>query len=125
MLPKPIRSCLHRDGKPSFSLRAASNGLTVLLALAMWSVPAHAQVKWFAPCIVDAASLPISETLTNIWFWLAIVLVMAFFLATRAIERATAGQSALDWFDRVSDPLWRRADDFMRVTSSSILPIPR
>lgn len=114
MLPKPIRSCLHTGGKPSFSLQTALIGL--LFSLATGSVPAHAHVKWFAPYIVDAAPLPISETLTNIWFWLAIVLVMAFFLATRAIEQATAGQSALDWLDRVSDPLWRRADDFMRVT---------
>ena len=79
MLPKPIRSCLHTGGKPSFSLQAAPIGLTLLLALATWSVPAQAHVKWFAPYIVDAAPLPISETLTNIWFWLAIVLVMPFF----------------------------------------------
>jgi hypothetical protein len=76
---------------------------------------AQAHVKWFAPYIVGAPPRPIGETLTNTWFWVAILLVLVFFLATRALERAAVGETVLDGFDRVTDPLWRRLDDFMRV----------
>jgi len=76
---------------------------------------AQGHVKWFAPYIVGAPPRPVGDTLANTWFWLAIALVLAFFLATRAIERGTAGETALAWLDRVSNPLWLRADDFMRV----------
>lgn len=72
-------------------------------------------MKWFAPYIVGAPPRPIGETLTNSWFWLAIVLVLFFFLATRVVERAAAGETVLLGLDRAFDPLWRRADDFMRV----------
>jgi hypothetical protein len=74
-----------------------------------------AHVKWFAPYIVGAAPRPIGETLLNTWFWLAIVLVMVFFLATRAIEKTAYGEAVLTGMDRVSAPLWSRMDDFVRL----------
>jgi hypothetical protein len=64
---------------------------------------------------VGAPPRAISETLTNVWFWTGIVLVLVFFLATRLVEKTPTGQSILDGMDRISDPLWRRLDDFMRA----------
>ena len=77
--------------------------------------PAEAHVKWFAPYIVGAPPQPVGATLTNVWFWTAILLVLMFFLATRAVERTEMGHRVLAGFDGVSAPLWSRADDFMRV----------
>ena len=76
---------------------------------------ADAHVKWFAPYIVGAAPQPLSQTLGNVWFWTAIVLVLAFFLATRSFERSGAAPRVLAGMDRIALPLWSRADDFMRV----------
>ena len=78
-------------------------------------MPAHAHVKWFAPYIVGASPQPLGQTLDNIWFWTAVALVLAFFLATRLVERTTAGDAILAGMDRLSVPIWCRADDFMRV----------
>ena len=88
------------------------------LALAvsfLGAVPAHAHVKWFAPYIVGAAPQPLGQTLGNIWFWTALTLVLAFFLAARLVERTTAGHAILAGMDRLSVPIWCRADDFMRA----------
>ncbi|MBA3448306.1 MAG: DUF305 domain-containing protein [Pseudaminobacter sp.] len=76
---------------------------------------ADAHVKWFAPYIVGASPAPIGDTLTNLWFWTAIVLVLLFFVATRAVEKSRIGENILAGMDRVSDPLWNRLDDFVRV----------
>ncbi|GGD37728.1 hypothetical protein GCM10011335_45600 [Aureimonas glaciei] len=46
---------------------------------------------------------------------MGIVLVLVFFVATRAVERSRAGTRILDGMDRISDPLWNRLDDFVRV----------
>jgi hypothetical protein len=78
------------------------------------AVPASAHVKWFAPYIVDAAPAPVTDTLTNTWFWLAIVLVVVFFVATRVIEQQRFGETVLAGLDRLSGPLWYRLDDFVR-----------
>lgn len=80
-----------------------------------YATTADAHVKWFAPYIVGAAPQPLGQTLGNVWFWTAIVLVLAFFLATRAFERSGAAPRVLASMDRVALPLWSRADDFMRV----------
>ncbi|WP_210247644.1 hypothetical protein [Salinarimonas soli] len=80
------------------------------------TLPAQAHVKWFAPYIVGAPPRPVGATLTDVWFWTALALVLAFFLATRAIEVTRVGQGTLTMLDRVSAALWRRADDFMRAT---------
>ena len=98
--------------------RALRPGASTLICLAAglgWAAPAQAHVKWFAPYIVGAAPQSIGATLTNIWFWAAIVLVLVFFLVTRTFERSRAGQRVLDSMDRAAAPLWTRADDFMRV----------
>ncbi len=77
---------------------------------------AAAHVKWFAPYIVGAPPQPIGATLANPWFWTAITLVLAFFLATRFVETRALGRSVLALMDRIAAPLWRRADDFMRAS---------
>lgn len=82
---------------------------------ALWPVPAEAHVKWFAPYIVGAAPHPIIETMTNAWFWLAIVLVLFFFVATRLIEGTALGETVLAGMDRIARPLWTRLDDFVRA----------
>lgn len=77
--------------------------------------PAHAHVKWFAPYIVGAPPQPIAATLTNIWFWTGIALVLFFFLVTRAVEKSEVGETVLAGLDRMTDPLWQRLDDFVRI----------
>lgn len=79
------------------------------------SLPAQAHVKWFAPYIVGAPPQPIGATLTNTWFWTGIALVMVFFLATRAIEKSPLGETILAGMDRITDPLWQRLDEFVRL----------
>ncbi|HEV7277156.1 MAG TPA: DUF305 domain-containing protein [Devosiaceae bacterium] len=78
------------------------------------ATPAFAHVKWFAPYIVGAPPQPVAATVTNMWFWLGVVLVLMFFLATRYFEKRAAGVAVLDGLDRVSNPLWTRLDDFIR-----------
>ena len=95
------RSCALRAGSLSLGLAIAS--------------PASAHVKWFAPYIVDAPPAPIANTLADIWFWIAIASVLALFLATRALELSTLGPKVLSVMDRVTDPLWRRLDEFVRA----------
>ncbi len=102
-----------------FSLNKAASGLVALVAGAAWTLPAEAHVKWFAPYIVDASPQPISATLTNQWFWTGIGLVLAFFLATLAVERTAAGKAVLSGLDRISAPLWSRSDDFMRSSTAA------
>jgi hypothetical protein len=89
------------------------------LALAGTPLLASAHVKWFAPYIVEAPPQRIMETLTDRWFWTGIGLVLAFFLATRALERTRIGHAVLAGFDRVTGPLWARNDDFMRFVISA------
>ena len=79
------------------------------------ALSAQAHVKWFAPYIVGAPPQPLTATLTNQWFWIGIALVLMFFLATRAIEKMSVGQSILAGMDRITNPLWLRLDDFVRA----------
>ena len=95
-----------------YSARSTAFALLTVLAA---TAPASAHVKWFAPYIVGAAPQRLSATLGNVWFWTAIVLVLGFFLATRAVELSGPGQRLLLGMDRVSGLVWHRADDFMRV----------
>ena len=77
--------------------------------------PAHAHVKWFAPYVVGAAPAPLGETLSNVWFWVGIALVLAFFATTVVAERSPVGGRVSAILDRISNPLWVRGDDFMRA----------
>lgn len=86
-----------------------------ILALLFWPTAANAHVKWFAPYIVGAPPQPINQTLANPWFWTGIGLVLVFFLATRLFERSPRGEKVLAHMDRLTDPLWHRLDDFLRV----------
>ncbi|RYE42851.1 MAG: DUF305 domain-containing protein [Hyphomicrobiales bacterium] len=79
------------------------------------AVSAEAHVKWFAPYIVGAPPQALSATLANTWFWLGIALVLVFFIATRAIEKMPVGQHILASMDKITNPLWLRLDDFVRV----------
>ncbi|WP_246018418.1 CopM family metallochaperone [Pelagibacterium montanilacus] len=83
--------------------------------LSLVPTAAQAHVKWFAPYIVEASPAPLIDTVTNAWFWLAIGLVLVFFVGTRVLETRRPGAAALDIMDRATDPLWNRLDDFMRV----------
>lgn len=85
-------------------------------ALAIWASPARAHVKWFAPYDVAASPRPIGETLADPWFWFAIALVLVLFVATCFVERTRLGKSALAGIDWITDPIWRRADNFLRAT---------
>jgi len=91
----------------------------LLAALALFigtgAGPAAAHVKWFAPYIVGAPPQPISSMLSNAWFWIGIALVLVFFLATRAVEKSAGGEVILSGLDRLTDPLYSRLDDFVRV----------
>ena len=94
--------------------RSTLFGAAAAIPLALAATPAFAHVKWFAPYIVGAPPQPVMNTLTNLWFWLAIVLVLAFFLATRFVEKQPVGQAVTDGLDRLTNPLWLRLDDFVR-----------
>ncbi len=104
---------MHRPALPRSS-GLLLGGLTLLGSFTA-SAPAHAHVKWFAPYIVGAPPNPISATLGNIWFWTGIALVLAFFLATRVVETSSAGETILREMDRITEPLWKRLDEFLRI----------
>ena len=89
-------------------------GLAVLAGIVA-SAPAEAHVKWFAPYIVGAPPQPIVTTLANPWFWIGIALVLLFFIAAWLVEQSRAGEVILRGMDRITDPLWRRLDDFVRA----------
>jgi len=101
------------------SKRLRLTGLATLLGSLTMSIPAQAHVKWFAPYIVDASPQPVAATLTNIWFWTGIGLVLAFFLATLVVERTRLGKGILAGLDRITSPLWARSDDFMLASTGA------
>jgi hypothetical protein len=83
-------------------------------ANSMFASPVQAHVKWFAPFIVEAKPQPISATLGNLWFWIAVLLVLFFLIATRLVEDTRYGAAVTGVIDRLTDPLWNRLDDFVR-----------
>jgi hypothetical protein len=89
--------------------------LGTVTASLLAATPAHAHVKWFAPYVVGASPTPIGTTLANGWFWLGIVLVLGFLVATVLVERGPAEPGISAVLDRISSPLWNRSDDFMRA----------
>lgn len=106
----PRSSVLAPTLRAKAGLIAGLSGLAGVLPL-----PAVAHVKWFAPYIVDAPPAPLSATLENGWFWLAVAMVVTAFLVTRAVERRSAGQALLRLMDRLTVPLWLRMDDLVRA----------
>ena len=88
---------------------------TVALTTAFLPIAASAHVKWFAPYIVNATPDPVQDTLTNVFFWMAITLVIVFFMATRIVERSQFGDVVLGGMDRATAPMWLRMDDFLRL----------
>lgn len=88
---------------------------TTSISAVLAPLPAFAHVKWFAPYVVGASPAPLTATLTNGWFWLGIVLVLAFFAIAVVIERHAVGDTIVSLIDKATNPLWARADDFMRV----------
>jgi len=48
------------------------------------------------------------------WFWTGIALVLAFFILARMIERTSIGEEAISTLNWMTDPLWRRQDDYIR-----------
>lgn len=102
------------------ALRRLSVGL--MLFLAAWLVPTcsgWAHVKWFAPYIVGAAPAPVFKTLFDGWFWFGIALVLIFFSAVRLAEMSAYGRPILDGFDRITDSLWVRLDDYVRAITAA------
>ncbi len=105
-------------GRKAVGLSVRSRAISVVMlavSAASFSFPVQAHVKWFAPYIVGAAPQPVSETLANTWFWLAVALVTGFFMLTRAAERTEWGEGVLVRMDKISEPLWSRIDDFVRA----------
>ena len=95
------------------SARYGAAAGAILLALA--PLPAFAHVKWFAPYVVGASPAPVTDILSNIWFWLGLSLVLVFFAVSVLLERQAIGETVAALIDRATAPLWNRADDFMRV----------
>ncbi|WP_245292846.1 hypothetical protein [Pararhizobium arenae] len=92
--------------------------ITILLTsslAAIWPANAFAHVKWFAPYIVGAQPEPISDTLTDTWFWVGIGLVLLFFIATRLIEKSRFGEMAISGLNFATAPLWERQDEYIRA----------
>ncbi len=108
---EPVRPLNRRRARGTELLGAGAG----VVALALSSLPAQAHVKWFAPYIVGAPPAPISLTLADPWFWTGIAFVLVFFVATRAVERSSHGEAILAGLDRITNPLWQRLDDFVRV----------
>ena len=92
---------------------AAGTGLAAMTLLTATATEAH--VKWFAPYIVGAPPQPLGGVLQNPWFWMGIILVVVFFIVTRAFETSRFGTIAFDALDRATGPLWGRIDDYIRV----------
>lgn len=111
----PLRLPITTPPVASGGNRQAVTYLACLAALLFSAGPAQAHVKWFAPYIVGAPPQPIGATLSNTWFWTGIALVLMFFLAARAIEKSRAGETILTAMDRITDPLWKRLDEFVRL----------
>jgi hypothetical protein len=88
--------------------------LSIAFSGLLLNSPAEAHVKWFAPYIVKASPQPVSTTLTDMWFWIGIALVMIFLMLTRVVEKSRFGADVMTMMDRVSDPLFNRLDDFIR-----------
>lgn len=88
-------------------------GGVLLAATAMAPSAALAHVKWFEAYEVAAKPVPILNTLTLPYFWLALLLVLGFFLAATLIERRQLGTLAIRGLDGATSALRNHADPFL------------
>ena len=86
--------------------------LLPLLALVAAS-PALAHVKWFEAYEVSAEPVPLTTTLSLPSFWIAVALVLFFFIVTTLLERRAPGIAATRGLDTVTRPLREHADTFL------------
>ncbi|OCP21027.1 hypothetical protein BC361_27565 [Ensifer sp. LC54] len=101
-------------------LRQAVAAATVGAATPMlWPTAAAAHVKWFAPFDIASPARPFAETLASQWFWLAVAIAVPLFVMTVAFERTAAGDKVLTTMERLTAPLWSRADDFVRAATAA------
>lgn len=100
---------------------AAKPSVRAALALPFLLAPsaAWAHVKWFEAYEVSARPVPITTTLALPHFWLAIALVLGFFLAVTLVEPVRPGRLVLDGLDAVTAPLRRHADPFLLAVLAS------
>ncbi len=88
--------------------------LPLLVAAILLAGPAEAHVKWFAPYIVGAPPQPIGATLadTRLARHCAGYGVLS---GDKGGGKTSAGEAIPTGMDRLSDPLWKSLDDFVRV----------
>ncbi|HYI43573.1 MAG TPA: hypothetical protein VD768_08130, partial [Sphingomicrobium sp.] len=86
--------------------------MLALLALT-FSTAAHAHVKWFEAYEVSADQVPVGATLQLPYFWLAMALVLIFFVGTTVLERRAPGVATSRVLDRGTNLLREHADSFM------------
>ncbi|WP_194443721.1 DUF305 domain-containing protein [Teichococcus aerophilus] len=87
--------------------------LIAFLLLALTPTAAMAHVKWFAAYEVAAAPVPIGTTLSLLYFWVGLGLVLLFFVVTTLLERRSPGIVVMKGLDTASAPLQRNADHFL------------
>jgi len=95
---------------------AGSVVVVVVNAIPMASV-AHAHVKWFVACNVADEPIPLAAVFTGA-FWLFSTLFVALLSVGCAAERTAFGAILARRLDLWSDPLRRRADEFLRATTA-------
>ncbi|MCK8782493.1 DUF305 domain-containing protein [Rhizobium sp. NTR19] len=100
------------EGRPRDILSAAS-GFLLVTAGTLVPSGASAHVKWFEAYEVAAKPVPILSTLALPYFWLGLLLVLGFFLATTLLERRQPGLLALRGLDAATSRLREHADHFL------------
>jgi hypothetical protein len=77
------------------------------------SCAAYAHVKWFEAFEVAQRPVPIKTTLSLANFWVAVALVLFFFVMTTLLERRRPGVMATNALDLATKPLRDHADAFL------------
>ncbi|WP_223217270.1 hypothetical protein [Rhizobium cauense] len=108
-----------RMTRAAFLQRLEALLILVMAGLIAWPSPADAHVKWFASYDIASPVRPLSATLSSLWFWLAGAISVSLFAMTASIERTFVGNRILILMDRVTEPLWNRADDFVRAITGA------
>jgi len=114
-----MRVTCYRMNRGEIPLRRFGQAAAAIMVSTGTPTLAEAHVKWFAPFDIASASRPFAETLTSIWFWLAVAIAIPLFAITVAVERTVVGDRILMAMDRLAAPLWNRADDFVRAATAA------